>query len=413
MPSQQRKLRPGIAGAVVLAIFVNAGSLKSHPLAAWIPVDLTLLLAILLALLAVGAMIRHSHLPPAFWLPIGFALATVPGVLGNSSAYGTDKALYFYTLTLLGMIAGTLLLREYRQRAAFLTTLTVIGVAVAILVTVAPDRPAEWSAVVTLPGTNTIGTSRMILAGVIALVLHAVIGHRKPIVRLLMLVLAVFMTLTAVSTGSRGPFLATGAALIVALLLTPAFGRRRLRSVTLVLAAAGAGVYLASQNAVGGLTRILSFVGGDADASAGARGDFWLLSLQYIPQLPFGGGWGYFGSIIGSNGLVDVSTSYPHNSIIEITLEAGWLAGIAFVILGTIAFFRYMRASATAMSVTFFVLFVFAFANSLVSGEVNDNRLMWVLLAVAFVIPRHNTETPRLPADAEKRGVMNRHPVRM
>ncbi|MEV4773887.1 O-antigen ligase family protein [Microbacterium sp. LWH12-1.2] len=391
---------------MALAVLVCAGSLKSHPLLAWMPVDLTLLAAVVVLVMGVSAILHRNFIPLAFWVPLAFVVTTVLGLVEYASAYGNEKALHFYTLTLLGMLAAALVLRDERQRSAFLTTLAVIAVIVTVLVTIAPERPAAWSTVVTLPGTNTIATSRLILAGVIVVVLRAMIGDRKPIARILLIMLAGFMILTALNTGARGPIIAAAVGVIVALLVTPAFGRRRLRSIILTLGVVGAGGYFASQTQNGGLDRIMTFIEGGTDTSAGARTTFWDVALQHIPQVPFGGGWGYFGRIVKYGGDKDATTVYPHNSVIEITLEAGWAAGAAFVFLAIVAFIRYVRASDAAQPAAFFVLFVFAFANSLVSGDVNDNRLMWVLLIFPFLLHKpETTDSPRLPAGDEKQSV--------
>lgn len=389
-------------GAVLLAVFVSAGSLKSHPLVSWLPVDLTFVVAVGLAILLAVAVLSGNFLPLPFWLPVAFAVTTMFALVEHASGYGDEKALHFYTLTVLGMMAATLLLRDEKQRSAFLTTLAVIGVAVTVLVTVAPARVAVWSSVVTLPGTNTIATSRLILAGVIVVVLRAMIGSRRPVVRVLLVLLGGFMILTALNTGSRGPVIAAAVGVIVALLVTPAFGRRRLRSIVLTLGVVAVGVYFASQSQTGGLDRIMTFLEGGTDTSAGARTYFWGLALREIPQHPFGGGWGYFGRIVRYSGDNDVTTVYPHNSILEVTLEAGWLAGLVFVGLFAVAFVRYMRVSDTAPAAALFVLFVFSFANSLVSGDVNDNRLMWVLLAAAFIMTHQKSERHENPVDIGK-----------
>ncbi|MEV4777430.1 O-antigen ligase family protein [Microbacterium sp. LWH12-1.2] len=388
--------RSSVIGPVALGLFVNAGSLKSHPLLAWLPLDLTFALAILLALVSMATALRSSFIPKAIGVPVLLAVSTLPGVALMSTGYGESKSSYFYTLTLLGMCAAVFLLDTPRRRNAFLITLGAIGAVVAILVFVSPARPAEWSAVVMLPGTNTIATSRMILAGVIAVALYSMIGNRNLATRIGLFVLAGFMIITALNTGSRGPAIAAAAGVAVALLVTPAFGRRRLRSITLLAGVATGGVLLAAQGGAGGITRIVTFLEGETDTSAGARGTFWDVAVSHATNLPLGGGWGYFGKAFAGDGATATTATYPHNSIIEITLEAGWAAGLTFIILASMAITRYVKVSGTAQSATFLVLFVFTLLNSLVSGDVNDNRLMWVLLVAAWVISARtpNAETP-------------------
>lgn len=380
---------PSCFGAVILAVFVNAGSLKSHPLVSWLPVDLTLLLAVLLVVATILAALKRAFIPAAVWVPIVIALSTFGGLLEPLGDYGQEKAIYFYSLTLLGMIAACFLLQDERQRSAFLTATGIIGFAVAVVVAIAPAHPAAWSTVVTLPGTNTIATSRMILAGVAAILLQGLLIKRRVRVRFALFAISAGMVLVALNTGSRGPIAAVAVGIVIALLVTRAFGRRRLRTLLLLVAIVAVGWAVAAQSATQGLGRILAFVEGQGDTSTGARSRFWELAASNIPNVPLGGGWGYFSELVH---LGDGTSAYPHNSVLEITLEAGWFAGVAFVVLACTAFVRYIAASDSPAVVTMLVLFVFALVNSFVSGDVNDNRLLWVLLTVAFMVSRTKTE---------------------
>lgn len=371
-------------GAVTLAVLVSAGSLKAHPTLAWLPVDLTLLAAVVLTALVVASFFRGGTAPGAAWIPIVFIAATAPAAPLLSGAYGASKSLLFYTLTLLCMLSAVLLLRDRRQRAAFLTTLAVIAVLVALALTLAPERPSIWSEVVMLPGTNTISTSRMILTGVIIITLRAMLSERPLVDRALLLALAGCMTLAALNTGARGPALATAAGVGMALLISLPSGRRGLRSLLVAAAAIGVLGFFASQSTTGGVDRIVALVLGGTDTSTNARAKFWETSLQHILGSPLGSGWGSFGRLVSAK--TGTPSAYPHNSILEITLEAGWLAGLAFVILLIAALWRYMRLSNHRLTVVLLALFIFAVVNSMVSGDVNDNRLMWTLLVLPFAL---------------------------
>lgn len=389
-------------GAVVLAIFVNAGSLKSHPLLSWIPGDLTALMAIFLGLAILLAITKRMFIPGTVWVAIVIALSTVGGLLEPLGGYGQEKATHFYTLTLLAMFAASFLLQDERQRSAFLTATAIIGATVAALVLIDPAHPAAWSSVVALPGTNTIATSRMILAGVIAILLQALLSKKRAGVRIALLALSVGMVLVALNTGSRGPIVAAAFGIVLALLFARAFVRRRFRSVLLIAAMLAAGWAFAAQSTTQGLDRILTFIEGNGDSSTAARSRFWEIAASNIPDVPLGGGWGYFGELAyGADGI----SAYPHNSVLEITLEAGWLAGLVFAIFAVAALARYVAGSLSPTTVAMLALFVFALLNSLVSGDVNDNRLMWVLLVAAFLIKKGAVATDAVhPAPISTRG---------
>lgn len=371
-------------GAVTLAVLVSAGSLKAHPTLAWLPVDLTLLAAIVLTVLVLASMLRLGTMPNATWIPIAFVAVTAPAAPMLYGEYGATKSLLFYTLTLLCMLAAVLLLRDRRQRSAFLTTLAVIAVLVTLALTVAPERPSIWSEVVMLPGTNTISTSRMIFTGVIIIGLRALLSNLPALDRALLLALAGCMTLAALNTGSRGPALATAAGAGLALLIILPSGRRGIRSLLFGIAGVAVLGFFAAQSTTGGLDRIVALIQGATDNSTNAREKFWETSIQHIIGHPLGGGWGSFERLVTLKS--GAPSAYPHNSVLEITLEAGWLAGLAFVVLVIAALARYMRLSNHRQTVILLALFVFAVVNSMVSGDVNDNRLMWTLLFLPFVL---------------------------
>lgn len=408
--------RAGVIGACALALFVHAGSIKAHPLLAWIGtgfepfpgIDLTILLGLIVAVAIMADVVRTHSLPGALWIVAATAVIIAPGVVGASTSYGIDKIQSFYTITLLALLAATILLRDQRQREAFLRTLAGLGIAVTILVTVAPATTSELSTVVTLPGTNTISTSQMILAGAIVIIMDAIMKKRRPMARTLLALLGVLMVLTAFSTGSRGPVLSVLVSIVLALLLAPAFKRRRGRSIFAVAALGAVAFFVATRSGGEGLARVLSLFSGEQDTSTMARSFFWETSWAYSLQMPTGGGWGFFGTL--PEVFISVAEGgqlYPHNIILEITLEAGWASGILFILLVIASAIRLILRAQDGVTLTFFVLLTFTVINAMVSGDINDNRLMWTLLMIAWVIPkptpRDENALPEIPATTTKR----------
>lgn len=388
MRAEKMRRPGGTFGAAVLAVFVHSGSLKSNPLLAWVPIDLTVLLGALLAVLVFVEIIRTGYIPRAIWVPLTIAATMLLGVARIQTSYGVEKATSFFAITMLALIGAVILLQDDRQRRTFLGALAGLGVVVALLVTILPERTAEWSEVVTLAGTNTISTSQMIVAGAVILGMYAIVGRSSTYRRVIAAFSAGVMLLIALGTGSRGPIVAVAISIATALLLAPVFSRRRLRSVIAICLVGGAGLFIALQQGGEGLSRVLGFLAGEQDTSTAARTVLWSTAWNHISQLPFGGGWGYFGTIpeLGIN-AVNGGQAYPHSVPLEIALEAGWLTGLCFVILVFASFVRLVRRAQDPTSVMFLVLLVFTITNGLLSGDINDNRLMWVLIASAWVMP--------------------------
>ncbi|MGN8024687.1 O-antigen ligase family protein [Microbacterium sp. 22242] len=386
MRTEQAGRRHGIVGACTLALFVNAGSIKSNTLLAWLPIDLTILLGALLGLTIIANLFRHG-LSRATWIVVGIVCLVLLGATSAVTPYGISKWQSFLTVTLLALIGAVTVLRDERQRRAFLGTIAVLGVIVTLLVIVAPESNGAWTNVVTLEGSNTISTAQMILAGAIVIVMDAIATRRRTALRFVLWVLASGMVLTALTTGSRGPVISIGISVLVAMLFAPALRRRRLQAILAIGILVAVALYFASQS--DGLTRVTGFLAGDQDNSTLARSSFWDTSWRIITKLPFGGGWGYFGSLSQFQGIVGPGQKlYPHSVPTEITLEAGWLAGLAFLALVIAGCVRLIRRASNGVNLAYFVLLVFTIINSLSSGDINDNRLMWVLLVVAWVIPK-------------------------
>lgn len=388
MRLEKTQRQAGATGPVVLAIFVHSGSLKSNPLLAWVPADLTVLLGVLLIVLMFAEIIRTGYIARAIWLPLMIAATMLLGVSAIQTAYGADKAASFFTITMLAIVGAVILLHEDRQRRAFLGALAGLGAVVALLVSIAPERTAEWSEVVTLAGTNTISTSQMIVAGAVILGVYAVAGRRSAFLRIIAALSSGLMFLCALGTGARGPIVAVAISIAIALLVAPAFSRRRARSIIAICLIGGIGLFLALQQGGEGLSRVLGFLAGEQDTSTTARTVLWSTAWHHITQLPLGGGWGYFGTIPElSVNAVNGGQAYPHSVPLEIALEAGWVTGLFFAILVLVSFVRLVRRAYDPATVMFLVLLVFTVTNALLSGDINDNRLMWVLIAAAWVMP--------------------------
>jgi O-antigen ligase len=124
--------------------------------------------------------------------------------------------------------------------------------------------------------------------------------------------------------------------------------------------------------------------------------------LGEISKNPMGIGWGAFAErlpvYVPAWERPDASTPYythylrfPHNTVLEVFVEGGWLVGVSFLGLLLAALFRaYLVASRsrTGEARALFALLAFFAVNAMVSGELNDRVLFAFLgLGLAFRIP--------------------------
>ena len=118
-----------------------------------------------------------------------------------------------------------------------------------------------------------------------------------------------------------------------------------------------------------------------------ARVDRVRRSIQLIPKAPFGVGIGNWAQ--ESNKFSDLShpdKEYAHNIFLELLNESGIVILLLFVILlitilDSSLFLLFFQENYYSVRITF-VLFSYLLINALVSGDIVDNRLMFIMLAL-------------------------------
>lgn len=379
-------------GAISLAVLVYSGQLGASPILGWLPVNATTLAAGLVVAAFLISCFRYK-LTPWVLLPLGLWVSFVfPALSPVSSAYADAKFFSLMTLTLICVIAPFQVLRFHMQRTAFIGTLAVCAAFAGYLTLTEGGEAAAASELSTdvliLEGANTIGTAR--IAGTGALILLVLLITTKTRGssffrgrRFWFLVLGLALTGVMVATGSRGPFAGIAAGITAVLLLSGAVRTRRFRSLALVVAAMWGAYAWAESRGLISSDRAFAWLAGERDTSTSAREYLWNVASDFAVQHPVGVGWGGFSNIGG----VPVEHSYPHNLFLEVYVEAGWLVGSMVVLFAGVSMWRLMRRATEPVAAAMFALAVFAFVNAMVSGDINDNRLLWMMFGVAWALP--------------------------
>ncbi len=184
------------------------------------------------------------------------------------------------------------------------------------------------------------------------------------------------------ASGSRGPLIALGAALLVVFLGARSVARRlRIIVVTLVaVLLGGVGITTLSAQGVASSARVLAFLQGDVnvDRSAETRSFVYEDALAWIPQHLLGSGQGAAAVYLPS-GL-----RYPHNLLLEVQLEGGVVCALLLIAAVAVAFVPRRGARAPAR-IPVLASLTFLLMNSMFSGDVSSNRLLFLLLALASV----------------------------
>jgi O-antigen ligase len=127
--------------------------------------------------------------------------------------------------------------------------------------------------------------------------------------------------------------------------------------------------------------------GGSSNGSAAKRLDFYRATINAIPNQPL------LGTGIGSWGVFYYGSDargYPHNLILEIAYEEGLIGLMAFLsllfVVG-IALVRMIRASHSHFLVLG-LLVLYCVLVSLFSGDLDDNRVLWLWIGVGLSVCR-------------------------
>lgn len=212
--------------------------------------------------------------------------------------------------------------------------------------------------------------------------------------------LLAFTTLSfgvTINTGSRGPLLSAGLALI-AVLISVALARKLKPSLLVVLSTpAVVGFVLLSGSDDAGLVRIQE--GGDSGRLS-LLSETWPIFLNNA----MGVGWGNLGAFVTGYSSPD-GRVYPHNVLAEFLVEGGLFALFGFTVLLITALrhaFSLSRFEPRYGPVVLAVL-VYSIANALLSSDIVGNRLMWLMLAVTLALGATNRLTQYTPG-ARKAG---------
>jgi len=367
---------------LVLAAFLFAGDLKADSRLAWIPVDLTLLTgATLGAVLAVrflrGARLRSLGGPAlvAFWF-----LSFVPGLFqAVDSPYGLQKIATIFSFTLLAALAPLFLLETDGDLVQVMNALAYFCFAITLGGLFGGGQEAERLQAF---GAGTISLGRA--TGLLFTYAAMRLAGTGPLPGLTFGVM-VLAGIAALFSGSRGPILAA----LVALALLFGAGRARLGRPLLRLGLAsalflpvlGASLALAPK---GSLTRVQAFFQGQYGASESYRVQALQEVWPLVGSAPWGIGWAGFAIRVDPER--GVARQYPHNLLAEVTLESGWLCGaLTLAVLLAAGVAGWSRTHLPGGQVVFAAT-VFYLINALVSGDVNDNRPLFMFVTSALML---------------------------
>jgi O-antigen ligase len=387
----------GIAGPLLVAaqvayvLFLSAGHFKANPGLAWIPFDLTVatgclvLVLSIMSFIAAGERIRGE----IFWIVTFFAAMAIAALWTEWTPYALEKATRFYSLTFLAAVLPAFILTELKDAKRFVSLVIAFGIVISSGVLVQLVRGgftgglAERTA-----GFATVTTALGWDAGQALVGLYACMLRGGKWIWLALVCLPLF--LVVVASGARGPLFI---AVLVIGFLTIRFSQRMNVGLGIALVLVlSAWLVLTQYSSIlpqGSTNRIIIMLQGRNDVSAQERAQANLAALEAIERYPFGMGFGGFARVYNFGNITD--RVYPHNLVLEIAAENGLFVAILFVGIAGLALRRsYQTAVVTPEIQPLFAMLLFVAANSIVSGELNADRLLYVLIAAGLQLPALN-----------------------
>jgi hypothetical protein len=387
----------------VFALFLLAGIFKPNPAYGRSPIDLTVLTGVVTSACVVWIFLKLPRRPlGSTLLVLTFFLLFIPTLFWTDwTPYAIDKALRFYTLTLLATVAPLYLIRTVEELRRFVSGfLFLCAIVAATAQVVMLSQGGALERLMVLDAT-TIATGRSI--GVLGVAV-AFLWFEDRTNRLALSIALIILPTLLIATGAKGPLLSAPLALLFTLLLLRTKVRVHLPRMILVCLLACC-VILLSLPIIpwASLIRVGGFVNGQWNNSEFDRTSFIAESLQGIERTPQGLGLGGFASKYGV-GAGEIG-EYPHNIALEAFLEGGWMVGCYFIFLllsGLAGVYSVAKKNSGQLVFKLVIcLMVFYLLNDLVSGELNESKVLMAFIGLAVGIkaffpyrvnaPRRNT----------------------
>jgi O-antigen ligase len=376
---------------IAVSLFYVVGFFKGDPRLDATPVDLTVTVAVIM-LLAMGLRLFFTeatlHLPKdfIFYVPL-LVLMFISLTYTPDLAAGVDKTLRFIFLTLMGAISPFLLVDTPQKIRRFLAGLVLGGILMSInsfFMLGGEDR-------LTAPSGET--TALGFSAGLALVIIWALWFPRLSLFSRILLYPFVAVLMVAL-VGSGGRFANVGT--VVCLGLTILFYRKLVVDLAIMLGAGIAALPFVRIPAAS-LDYLASLA--HPHQAFGTRTDLMEFGLRTFLDHPLFG--------VGIQGYRYVTPNpltynFPHNLLLELGAELGIFAVVTFLALAVCSYraiFRVLREAYSenvTLYRTVFLMLILTCMDASVSGEMNNDRLLFFMLSMPFVLERivwkENTE---------------------
>lgn len=380
--------------AVVFLVLLNfIGGFKNNDIFTNLPIDITALLTGFLILFAIfylfanHKIIRNTN-DTKFIIPlILFVLLFITSCIFNlniDSKYSTSKAMRFMTITFACIFIPFLIIKNDLHLQLYFQVSLFLGIVMCYATLFSAVTSADLLYRSSGLGSNPIAAAR--LCGFIFMYYIFSAQKNKFIGLFNAIFLAILPIIAIIFTGSRGPLIFTFLTVIVTYVIFETNISKKIMiplivSLFLVIVIILPGE--ANSRSVDASSRVSALFSGERDESTDKRSEILEVSLIEIPKYPFGIGIGAFENY----NLLEAEQQYPHNVVLEVALELGWLPGIVFIYIISLSIYcthNLIKIKNTNIYKLVFCSLIFYTLNMLISGELNGERSFWTLISIAI-----------------------------
>lgn len=400
------KIKMLFSGEVVFAIFILAGNIKSG--LSFIPsfIDVTIFFLGLSILIAIKRHYTNTFVIKGsteaiilFDLFSIFLLASLFYTFGTD--YAIDKTLRFLIITGWSYLGVFFLIKSEVSIKKFLNGLIFVALIMSVpaIYNFSDNLLVGEQSTISVMGSNNLALGRTVGIGILILTNLYFVKEKRKNMTLFLSLIILLMTIILFVSGARMPLISLIMIFMIYIISSVKFSLRKiyLRKgfkkaflfiallTIIIIILVNLGVFDLS------LKRLLIlFQGIGSDSSAIGRWMRYLVAINMWIEKPLiGYGVGSFPLFYSG---ID-SRDYPHNIFLEVVAELGIVGLVSFLLLignslykGWIVY-RKKYKEMGSLQITIILVFLFLFFNANISGDFNDNRLMFTFISLLSISP--------------------------
>lgn len=402
---------------IFFALFITAGVYKADPRLSFLPefFDLTIFFEVLtftgVLYKILAKKLRLSLPPKIIFLP--YLFLCVMGILSLSYTpapiYGADKTLRLLIITTPAFLLPVILLRDekaFHRFFAIFIILAIIMVCDILNTGLAPSEIGMHSAL----GGNYLAVGRIGGLSLIILLFCYYLTTKIKLLKLLYTALILFIICGILLAGGRGPLVAFLISIVFTsfyffkFVFTLSMRKLDIKPLVLLLSLSILSIITISYfqdyfTTIFTRSELIVTLEGDSIQERLHMFRKALHAMSEFPEILIGLGIGGFTALYGD--LDTARGTYPHNIFLEFGSEFGLLCLIVFIFLIWKTFHlalynvNYPQSEHNHyMNIALLATFIFMIINASVSGDINDNRLLFT--SIGLIIASYGKKNERL-----------------